>query len=521
MADQKNYYVTTPIYYLSGTPHIGTAYTSIAADVLARFMALDGYKTHFLTGTDEHGLKVLQCAQKESLAPQDYADKEVDKFKEFTPLLNLSNNDFIRTTEERHIKAAQHLWSILVDKGYIYKDTYSGWYAVSDEAYYDEDEIRDNEAGDKVAISSGSKVEWMEEESYFFKLSVFQEPLLKFYEENPTAVMPQTRMNEVLSFIKSGLRDLSVSRTTFDWGVPVPGDDKHVMYVWIDALTNYLSALGYPDKTSKMDDFWPCDVHLVGKDIVRFHAVYWPAFLMAADIPVYKRVFAHGFIMAKGGMKMSKSLGNAILPGDLIDRYGLDQMRYFLMAAIPFGNDGNYSDEIMVDRINSDLANNFGNLAQRTLSMVYKNCNGKIPDLSDYSESDLYQSAFNALNNARDAMEKCQISKYLDEVISLSSAANLFIDEQAPWTLKKTDPEAMARVLGALCETIARIAVMLQPIMPDSASKILDQLNVNADERSFATISGKETLLKTGQEIQKPEGVFPRLDYQEKQEEVA
>lgn len=513
MTDQKTYYVTTPIYYLSGTPHIGTAYTSVAADTLKRFKTLDDYKSYFLTGTDEHGLKVLQCAQNEGLPPQEYADKEISKFKDFTPLLNLSNDDFIRTTDKRHKRAAQALWKKLTEKGYIYKDTYSGWYAVSDEAYYDEDELRDDEDGNKVAISSGSKVEWMEEESYFFKLSAFQEPLLKFYEENPTAVLPKTRMNEVTSFIKSGLRDLSISRTTFDWGVPVPDDEKHVMYVWIDALVNYLSALGYPDKTPLMDDFWPCDTHLVGKDILRFHAVYWPAFLMAADIPVYKRVFAHGFIMAKGGMKMSKSLGNAILPSDLIERYGLDPMRYFLMAGIPFGKDGNYSDEIMVDRINSDLANNFGNLAQRTLSMVYKNCDGKIPDLSGYSSSDLCTQSIGAIKTARDAMDVCQINKYLEAAISLSSAANTFIDEQAPWTLKKTDPDAMAAVLGILAETIARIALMLQPIMPDSAAKILDQLNVPTNKRTFIHISDRETLLTQGQEIQKPEGVFPRLDY--------
>ncbi len=513
MANKNSYYITTPIYYLSGTPHIGTAYTSIAADVLRRFMALDGRSSYFLTGTDEHGLKVLQCAQKENLNVKEYSDKEVSKFKEFTPLLNLSNDDFIRTTEERHVKGAQALWIKLVENGQIYKGSYSGWYAVSDEAYYDEGELGEDDQGNKIALSSGSKVEWMEEESYFFKLSEWQEPLLKFYEENPTAVMPKSRYNEVVSFIKSGLRDLSVSRTTFDWGVPVPGDENHVMYVWIDALSNYMTALGYPDKTSKLEQFWPCDVHLIGKDILRFHAVYWPAFLMAADLPVYKRVFAHGWWTVEG-RKMSKSLGNAIPPQDAIEQYGLDPLRYALLSMIPFGNDGDFANKEAVNKINADLANNFGNLAQRTLSMIYKNCDGHIPDLSGYFASDLFKESLSCLVEARMAMEDCRIDKYLEHVIGLSRKANEFIDEQAPWALKKTDTKKMADVLGILAETIARIAILFLPVMPESAKKILDQLHVIEERQNFdALISKSQTILDPGKVIDKPEGVFPRLDY--------
>ncbi len=514
MADKNTYYITTPIYYLSGTPHIGTAYTSIAADTLKRFMNLDGKNTYYLTGSDEHGLKVLQCAEKEELLPQEYCDKEVKKFQEFTPLLNLSNDYFIRTTDEDHKKGAQALWKKLFDNGYIYKGSYSGWYAVSDEAYYDESELTEDGQGNKIAIASKSPVTWMEEESYFFKLSAFEEPLLKFYQENPTAVMPKTRYNEVISFIKSGLRDLSISRTTFDWGVPVPGDEKHVMYVWIDALSNYINALGYPENTHNMNEFWPCDVHLIGKDILRFHAVYWPAFLMAADLPVFKRVFAHGWWTVEG-RKMSKSLGNAIIPQDAIEQYGLDPLRYALLSMIPFGNDGDFSNKQATDKINADLANNFGNLAQRTLSMIYKNCDGIIRDFSDYQNSDLAELSITTLQKSREYMDLCQIDKYLEVVIDLSRSANTYIDEQAPWTLKKTDPAAMQKVLAILAETIARIAVMLQPVMPDNACKVLDQLGVPHDKRVFSSISEKDPLLQTGQKINKPEGVFPRLDYVE------
>ena len=517
MADQ-NYYITTPIYYVNDKPHIGHTYTTIACDVLARFKRLDGYNVKFLTGTDEHGLKVKQAADKKGISPQELTDDISVNFRNLTALMNYSNDDFIRTTEARHKKAAQALWQKLESAGDIYSDHYGGWYAVRDEAYYAEDEL--SEVDGKKIAPSGAECEWMEEESYFFKLSEWQDRLLAFYEENPDFIAPESRRNEVISFVKGGLKDLSISRTTFDWGVKVPGNDKHVMYVWIDALTNYITAAGFPNEEA--DDFkafWPADLHMVGKDILRFHAVYWPAFLMSAGLKPPKRIFAHGWWTIEG-QKMSKSLGNVIAPQDLIDRYGVDQSRYFMLREVPFGNDGNFSHDAAINRINSDLANGIGNLSQRTLSMIHKNCEEKIPEYNDLKEEDkaLLQHAHEKLLPAvRSFLEEQKFHKALEEITALSDEANAYIDHQAPWTLKKEDPERMATVLYVLAEVIRCLALIMQPVTPASASKMLDQLEIDADSRTFTYIS-KDHMLKSGTEIQKPEGVYPRILDEQKQQ---
>ena len=509
----KHFYVTTPIYYLSGEPHIGTAYPNLAADVLSRFKRMDGYDVKFLTGTDEHGLKVLQCATRENMAPQDYADREVVKFKNIANLMNSSYDDFIRTTEERHKKAVTALWNKLVEKDQIYLSKYAGWYAVSDEAYYDEVETALNEKGERYATTSPvkAKVEWMEEESYFFRLSALQQPLLDHYAKNPDAVMPQSRLNEVLRFIEGGLHDLSISRTTFNWGVKVPDNDKHVMYVWIDALTNYISALGYPDKTPDMNNFWPVDVHLVGKDILRFHAVYWPAFLMAAELPTPKRVFATGYILA-GGVKMSKSLGNTIIPKNLVETYGLDQTRYFLLREIAFGQDGSYTDEAMQQRMNHDLANDFGNLAQRVLSFIFKHCNERLPQIGELLTADLNMldlAGPGLLGMVREKLDKQEFHRALESIWAIIRQANIYVDEQAPWSLRKTDTARMETVLGVLTEVIRRLALLASPFMPDSCGKLLDQLAVSADNRDFTTLDDQIHIV-SGATIPQPVGVFPR-----------
>lgn len=513
----RNFYATTPIYYLSGEPHIGTAYPNLACDVMARFKRMDGYNVKFLTGTDEHGLKVLQCATRDNLTPQDYADREVQKFQKLADLMNTSYDDFIRTTEDRHKKAVQALWNKLVEKDQIYLSKYAGWYAVSDEAYYDESEIATNEKGEKYATTSPvkAKVEWMEEESYFFRLSAWQQPLLDYYKDNPDAVLPHSRLNEVLRFIEGGLHDLSISRTTFNWGVPVPGNEKHVMYVWIDALTNYLSALGYPDKTPDMDNFWPADVHVVGKDILRFHAVYWPAFLMAADMPPPKRVFATGYIMADG-VKMSKSLGNAIIPEKLVQTYGLDQTRYFLMREIAFGQDGSYSDTAMQQRMNHDLANDFGNLAQRVLSFVFKHCAERLPTIGDLLAADLNMldmAGPGLLETVREKIDRQEFHRALETIWAVIRQANVYVDEQAPWGLRKTDTARMETVLGILCEVIRRLALLATPFMPDSCGRLLDQLAIPADQRDFTTLDDQIHIVG-GTAISQPSGVFPRYQPQ-------
>lgn len=506
----KPFYITTPIYYVNDKPHIGHAYTSIACDVIARFKRLDGYDVKFLTGTDDHGIKVSQAAQKAGEDPQSFTDKVSQNFRDLVPLLNYSNDDFIRTTEPRHIKAAQALWKKMEEAGDIYLDKYAGWYAVRDEAYYTEDELTAGENG-KMIAPSGAECEWVEEESYFFKLSAWEDRLLKFYEENPNFIAPNSRKNEVISFVKGGLKDLSISRTKFDWGVPILENEKHVMYVWVDALTNYLTAAGYPDEQSaEFKKFWPADIHVVGKDILRFHAVYWPAFLMSAGLDTPEQIFAHGWWTIEG-QKMSKSLGNVVSPNDLVARFGVDQSRYFLMREVPFGNDGDFSHEQAILRINADLANGLGNLAQRTLSMIYKNCDAKIPHAGAFNAQDealLKRAQSATLEIMRTKMDEIQIHRALEEIWKLVSDANCYIDAQEPWKLKKEDPERMQTVLYVLAETIRCLAIMVSPVTPNAASAMLDQLKIPETARNFEAL---KTPLKGGIEIDEPEGVFPRI----------
>jgi len=499
---KKHFYITTPIYYVNDKPHIGHAYTSVACDVLARFKRLDGFEVKFLSGTDEHGQKVEKSAAALDISPQAMADRNSEHFRQMSALMNISNDDFIRTTESRHKRSAQALWRKMQENGYIYPGKYAGWYSVRDEAYYAESEL----VGGKAP--TGAEVEWVEEPSYFFKLSAFEAPLLAYYDANPEFVGPVSRFNEVKSFVRGGLKDLSISRTTFSWGIPVPGDEEHIMYVWLDALANYLSALGYPDNTPDLQNFWPADVHMVGKDILRFHAVYWPAFLMAAGLELPKRIFAHGWWTIEGE-KMSKSLGNAIAPEALVEEFGLDQTRWFLMREVPFGNDGNFSREALIARVNSELANNIGNLAQRTLSMISKNCDGKVPHgrVQD-SDVGIRGIDFDAI---REALQNCEFDKYTNHAIKYASEANEYIDRQAPWTLKKEGKlEEMGKVLYSLAESIRKISILLQPITPDSASKILDQLAIPPDRRTFAHLS-EQFALKPGTPLPPPEPVFPRL----------
>lgn len=519
MAENKGaYYITTPIYYVNDKPHLGHTYTTVACDVLARFKRLDGFDVMFLTGTDEHGLKVKQAAEKKGITPQEHTDFFAKNFRDLAEVMNISNDDFIRTTEERHKAAAQGLWNKLVEKGQIYKDSYSGWYAVRDEAYYSEDELTVTEDGKRIA-PSGAECEWMEEESYFFKLSEWTEPLLKFYEDHPDFIMPQSRKNEVISFVKGGLRDLSISRTTFDWGVKVPNDEGHVMYVWIDALTNYITALGFPDENADMyQKFWPANVHMVGKDIIRFHAVYWPAFLMAADIAPPKRVFAHGWWTIEGE-KMSKSLGNVISPYDLIEKYGVDASRYFMLREVPFGNDGDFSDEQAVTRINAELANGLGNLAQRTLSMIFKNCDGTIPAVTDFTDADnalftmIRDELITHIRRELDVQKFHEALRYFKMAVD---AANAYIDEQAPWKLKKEDPERMKVVLYTLAECIRCLGLVIQPFIPDTSAKLLDQLKTADDARNFDSLP---VPLAGGFAIDKPEGIFPRIERKDEEKE--
>lgn len=510
MSGKPSFYITTPIYYVNDIPHIGHAYTTLACDVLARFKRLDGFDVMFLTGTDEHGQKVEKSAAAAGKTPIEFCDQVSQRFRELAEFMNFSNDDFIRTTEERHKIACQDLWVKLEENGHIYLDKYAGWYSVRDEAFYGEGELIEGEGDEKLA-PTGAPVEWVEEESYFFRLSAFEEKLLKFYEELPPTVMPKSRKNEVKSFVEGGLRDLSISRTSFKWGVSVPGNDKHIMYVWIDALTNYMTAAGYPDQSSeKFQKFWPADIHMVGKDILRFHALYWPAFLMGAGIEPAKRVFAHGW-WTNEGKKISKSLGNVIDPFEIVEEFGLDQVRYFLMREVPFGNDGDFSRQSMINRINSDLANDLGNLAQRSLSMIFKNCDGAMPTPGALSDADraILTSADNLLPKVREHVDVQAINKALEVIWKVVSDANVYFAGQEPWALKKTDPDRMATVLYTTAEVIRQIAILIQPIMPDSAVKLLDILKIPADERGFEQL-GTGHKLATGTIMDKPEGVFPR-----------
>ncbi len=515
MSDKPPFYITTAISYVNGVPHLGHAYESILTDVLARFKRLDGYDVKFLTGTDEHGEKVAQTAETEGMGPKEFADKNAGIFQEMTKSLGISNDDFIRTTEERHYEASKAIWKKLNDNGDIYLGNYEGWYSVREEAYFTEDELTTAEDGQKFT-PLGTEVKWVEEPSYFFKLSAYTDRLIDYYNANLDAVQPSSRMNEIMGFLKQegGLSDLSISRhkSRLKWGIPVPDDEDHVMYVWLDALTNYITAIGYPDENGPdFKKFWPANYHVIGKDITRFHAIYWPAFLMSANLALPETIFAHGFINVAGA-KMSKSVGNVLSPDDLVATYGLDQIRYFLMREVAHGNDGNFSHDQAVQRINADLANGLGNLAQRTLSMIYKNCDGVIPAPNEVKPEDeaLLNKAYTMVEHAREPFNQMKINRALEHIWSVVADCDVYVDAQAPWTLKKTDFERMETVLYVLAEAIRCLAIIVQPIVPHTAPKILDQMNIDEDQRIFAHIS-KDYALKSGVEIDKPEGVFPRI----------
>ncbi len=507
----KNYYITTPIYYPSAKPHMGHAYSSIIADFFARFKRIDGFDVHFLTGTDEHGLKIQRAAENKNLEPLEFCNQISQTFRDLSKTLNLSNTDFIRTTEERHKKTVQFLWSELEKNDDIYLSKYSGWYSVSDEAYYNEDEII-NKNENKVAVASGSSVEWVEEESYFFRLSKWQNRLLDYYEKNSDFISPKSRKNEVVSFVKSGLKDLSISRRAFSWGIKVPGNSEHVIYVWLDALTNYLSALNYPNTNDLLfKKFWPASVHLIGKDILRFHAVYWPAFLMAAKIPLPKKVYGHGWILS-GDEKMSKSKGNILDPIDIINTYGLDPLRYYLIKEVSFGNDGNISQDKLEDCINSDLANNYGNLCQRVTAFAEKNCFSKIPENKNFNNDDLIMlNKFTEnLKIIRQEIDNQNINFYISFIVSALFEANKYFNDQEPWK-KKNDKDRLNTIVYTALEMIRKISFMLYPIIPDSIEKALKIFNLNTADINFESV-GSHDQLKSGDYINKIDILFKKIE---------
>jgi len=505
----QKFFITTPIYYVNGAPHLGHAYTSVAADVLARFRRLEGDDVFFLTGTDEHGQKVAAAARNAGVDPQSFTDTVAADFQDMARRMNISNDDFIRTTEPRHKEAAQAIWRKLSAAGAIYLGKYEGWYSVRDEAFYDEDETVLRADAVRIAIATGAPVEWVVEPSYFFKLSAFQDRLLAFYEANPGFIAPVAKRNEVVSFVRGGLHDLSISRTSFTWGIPVPGDEQHVMYVWLDALVNYLTAAGYPDETAPRWGYWPASLHMVGKEIVRFHAVYWPAFLMAAGLALPKRVFSHGWWTVEGE-KMSKSTGNFIDVRPLVDEFGLDPVRFFLLREVPFGNDGDFSRKALIARTNADLANGLGNLAQRTLSFIAKNAGGVIPARGVLAEADhaLLEQAAALPGNVRGAIHRLAFHEALDEVWKVIRAADGYIDHQAPWALRKTDTVRMHTVLFTLVSVLRTVAVLMQPFMPDSMEKLLDQLGVTEGSRQLVALD--EPVME-GSPLPAPVGLFPRF----------
>jgi len=511
MSAKQPFYITTAISYPNGVPHIGHAYEAIATDTIARFMRLDGYDVYFLTGTDEHGQKMQQTAAKLGLTARQLRDQNVPAFERMVKMLNLSNDDFIHTTEERHYRSSEEIWRRMEAKGDIYLDKYAGWYSVRDEAYYAEDETHLNEHGTRLATKTGTPVEWVEEESYFFKLSAYQDKLLELYAKVPDFVLPKERLNEVASFVKGGLKDLSLSRTTFDWGIPVPGNPKHIMYVWVDALTNYITGLGFPNENDpKFQRYWPAALHVIGKDIVRFHAVYWPAFLMSAGIAVPKRIFSHGFLFNRGE-KMSKSVGNVVDPFTMAETYGVDQMRFFFLREVPFGQDGSYSHEAIVNRVNADLANDLGNLAQRSLSMVGKAFEGKLPVPGAFTPEDqtILAAADAMLPAAREHMKTQQLHQMLHVVWSVVADANRYFAAEAPWAKAKTDPARQGTILYVTAEIIRQVAILAQAAMPMSAGKLLDLLAIPAEERGFAALEGGKRIAP-GSALPAPQGVFPR-----------
>jgi|TARA_B110000259_G_scaffold179422_1_gene218936 methionyl-tRNA synthetase len=508
----NNFYITTPIYYPSGNPHMGHAYSSIIADVFARFKRLEGKNVYFLTGTDEHGLKIQREAEKNNKETKIFCDEISFKFKNLAKTLNLSINDFIRTTEQRHHESVKAIWNKLVESGDIYISKYSGWYSVSDEAYYTEDEILTKD-GKKVSISSGSSVDWFEEESFFFKLSSWQNKLLDHYKKNPDFISPKSRNNEITQFVKSGLNDLSVSRTSFKWGVKVPNNDKHIVYVWLDALTNYISALNFPDTNDKLyKDFWPANLHIIGKDILRFHTVYWPAFLMAAKLPLPLKVYGHGWILSDD-KKMSKSIGNILDPLEIIDKYGIDQLRYYLVKEVSLGNDGNISMENLKNCINNDLANNFGNLCQRVFSFIERNCAGKLPTPTKFEEVDL--DLINNLINKTDELivdiNKQELNNYVKKVIEFSFNANKYFNDLEPWALKKTNVERMNTILYSIVTQIKNISILLSPIIPISSNKILNIMNIKKEDRLLESIINKN-VFNHNLEFKKTSILFKKIE---------
>ena len=506
----KHYYITTPIYYPSGKPHMGHAYSSIISDVFARFKKIDGYNVHFLTGTDEHGLKIQRASEENKMEPLEFCNKISKTFKNLCKILNLSNTDFIRTTEDRHKKSVQHLWKELEKSGDIYLSKYSGWYSVSDEAFYNEDEI-ETKVGEKVSVNSGSRVEWVEEESYFFKLSKWQDKLLDYYEKNPNFILPQSRKNEVVSFVKSGLRDLSVSRKSFSWGIKVPSNEEHVIYVWLDALTNYISALKYPDISNELyNNFWPADVHIIGKDILRFHAIYWPAFLLAAKIPLPKRVYGHGWILS-GEEKMSKSKGNILDPLEIIDNYGLDPLRYYLIKEVSFGNDGNISKEKLEDCTNSDLANNYGNFCQRVTAFAEKNCDSKVPDSVEFNDQDknILDNFSNNIKTLRSYIDDQKLNSYVDFIVNVLFDANKYFNDQEPWN-KKNDKKRLNTIIYTSLELIRKISIMLYPIIPSSSIKSLSVFNIKEKDILFDTIK-EHKYLKSNSKIDRVDILFKKI----------
>jgi methionyl-tRNA synthetase len=514
MADP--FYITTAISYPNGPPHIGHAYEAIATDAVARFHRLSGRDVFFLTGTDEHGLKMAQTARERGVEPLVLAEEMSSLFRKMDERLNISFDRFIRTTEPAHHEASRAIWQAMADRGDLYLGRYEGWYSIRDEAYYDEDELVAAEDGEKLS-PQGTAVEWTVEESWFFRLSAYQQPLLDHYAANPGFIRPEARRNEVMRFVEGGLNDLSISRTSFDWGVKVPGSENHVMYVWLDALTNYLTGVGYPKDTEAYRRFWPADIHMIGKDVVRFHAVYWPAFLMSAGIDLPRTIFGHGFVLHRGE-KMSKSLGNVVDPHELADAFGVDQLRYFLLRDVTFGQDGSYSAEAIVNRVNADLSNSFGNLAQRTLSFIAKNCGGILPlgGKGDPADDALLAAVRRAAREElpghfRDLALSLGIEAWLRAVF----ACNQYIDAQAPWALRKSDPERMNAVLATLYAAIADLAIAIAPVIPSAAAMLLDQMGVPEGERDYGALGDEgryARLAASGFTLAPPMPIFPRLD---------